>query len=204
MDDAFPLSDEQLERLGQLLDTRAVPFGGFNLEALDGFLSVLAVSPESVLPERWLPLVWGHAPPRWDSDAEAAEVRSLLTTHWRTCQARVREGEAASDELSPLLWLPEDPMAEQPDTLDVGSDWAHGFFRGVELQEDGWQRWVDSQDWIDEIFGLVQALATGIAEVEPGESDEPLSYRERMEIVASLPGMLSDLFEYREEQRALN
>ena len=40
------LDDDQIERLSQLLDQRAVPFKGFNLEALDGYLSALVVSPD--------------------------------------------------------------------------------------------------------------------------------------------------------------
>ena len=191
-----PLNDAQLERLGELLDLRAVPFGGFNLEALDGFLSALAVSPEPVETDEWQPQVWGGKLPRWENLAESAEVQGLLMAHWATCQTRARLGDDGADDYSPLLWLPEDPLADQPDALDVGHDWAHGFFRAVELREEGWQSWVDNEDWIDEIFGLVQELATGIAEVEPGEPDEPLSYRERLEIVASLPGMLADLHEH--------
>jgi uncharacterized protein len=195
-----PLSDEQLERLGQLLDLRAVPFGGFNLEALDGFLSALAVSPEPVEPEEWQPLVWGGTAPRWENLEESAEVQGLLLAHWQTCVKRARLGDDLADDYSPLLWLPEDPLAEQPDALDIGHDWAHGFFRAVELREDGWQKWVDSQDWIDEIFGLVQELATGLVEGEEGELPEPVTYRERLEIVASLPGMLADLNDHRVEQ----
>jgi len=40
--------DDQIERLAQLLEQRAVPFKGFNLEALDGYLSALVLSPEPV------------------------------------------------------------------------------------------------------------------------------------------------------------
>ena len=197
MSTPMPLNDDQLERLGELLDLRAVPFGGFNLEALDGFLSALAVSPDAVAMAEWQPLVWGGATPRWDDRDEAAEVQALLSAHWQTCVQRARHGDELADDYSPLLWLPEDPLAEQPDALDIGRDWAHGFFRAVELREAAWQDWVDSEDWIDEIFGLIQELATGIVEGEPGEPDEPVSYRERLEIVASLPSMLADLHEHR-------
>ena len=49
------LDDAQIERLSALLEQRAVPFRGFNLEALDGFLSALVVSPSPVpLPAAWL------------------------------------------------------------------------------------------------------------------------------------------------------
>lgn len=200
----MPLNDTQLERLGELLDQRAVPFGGFNLEALDGFMSALAVCPETVLPSEWQPIVWGGAMPRWDNLEEVSEVQTLLMAHWNTCVIRGQLGDDLTDDYSPLLWLPEDPLAEQPDALDIGNDWAHGFFRAVELRDVAWQHWVDNHDWIDEIFGLIQELATGIVDGEPGEPDEPLSYRERLEIVASLPGMLADLHEHRSGKRKPN
>ena len=68
------LDDARLDRLSDLLDARAVPFKGFNLEALDGFLSAVAVSPDTVPMEEWQPVVWGGKPPRWDNAEEAAEV----------------------------------------------------------------------------------------------------------------------------------
>src|SRR5690606_1500202 len=50
------LDEDRIERLADLLDRRAVPFKGFNLEALDGFLTALAVSPSAVQPEEWQPV----------------------------------------------------------------------------------------------------------------------------------------------------
>src|SRR5690606_19710815 len=87
------LDDAQIARLSDLLEQRAVPFRGFNLEALDGFLSALVVAPSPVPVEEWEPAVWGGKPPRWDSEAEAAEVRELLQGHWNMCAARARHGE---------------------------------------------------------------------------------------------------------------
>lgn len=196
------LTDEQIERLGHLLDLRAVPFQGFNLEALDGYLSALAVAPEDLPDDEWQAPVWGPKPPRWADAAEAEEVQMLLGGLRNACRARVRyEAEDLPEHLSPLLWLPEDPEAEHPDTLDIGRDWAHGFFHAVELRSEAWQRWLDSEDWVDEIFALLEQLATGeVMPEEPGEPVEALTYRERLEIVASLPGMLCDLHHQRIEE----
>lgn len=195
------LSDPQVERLGELLDLRAVPFKGLNLEALDGFLSALAISPDPVPAGEWQAQVWGTQAPRWHDPEEKAEAEALLLGHWNTCVDRVRNAEEElPEQLSPLLWLPEDPEAEQPDELDVGRDWAHGFFRAVELRSEAWQQLLDANDWVDEIFALLEQLATGEAEPEPGETPEPTTFRERMEIVASLPGMLADLHQHHIEQ----
>ena len=39
------LDDGQVDRLSELLEQHAVPAQGLNLEALDGFVSALVVSP---------------------------------------------------------------------------------------------------------------------------------------------------------------
>lgn len=193
------LDDAQLERLSDLLDTRAVPFKGFNLEALDGFLSALAVGPEAVPAEEWQPVVWGGKPPRWDNAEEAAEVDGLLQAHWNLVTQRVRHGsDELPDALAPLLWLPEDPSEHEDDDLDVGRDWAYGFFRGVELREAGWDAWLDEHDWIDEIFGMLDRLASGeVIGEDPTAEPTPLEYRERLGIVIELPSMLADLHHHR-------
>lgn len=94
-------------------------------------------------------------------------------------------------------------MEGDDDALDVGRDWAFGFFRGVELREAAWERWLDEHDWIDEIFQLLDQLASGEVLDGHGLADDgtamatPLDYRQRLDIIASLPGMLADLQRHR-------
>jgi uncharacterized protein len=195
------LSDDQIERLAELLEHYAVPVRGFNLEALDGYLSALAVSPGEITPAEWQPVVWGSTTPDWKSPAEANEAQQLLLGQCNACNARVRHGEDPPEHLAPLLWLPEDILGDHPDTLDVGHDWALGFYRGVDLRSEAWDEWLDKEEWIDDIFGLLERLATGEVGAEnEGDAATPISYRERVEITASLPAMLADLHEYRIEQ----
>jgi uncharacterized protein len=195
------LDDAQVDRLSELLEQHAVPAQGLNLEALDGFVSALVVSPGTpVAFEEWNAQVWGAAP-RMDSRAQADEAEALLRTHWNGCQARVRSGEDPPEHLAPLLWLPENPLEDHPDELDVGRDWALGFYRGVDLRQGDWDRWLEAEDWVDDIFELLERLATGVVEGEE-EGDPPvkLTYRERLEITASLPAMLADLASFKAEQ----
>ncbi|RNF83720.1 UPF0149 family protein [Montanilutibacter psychrotolerans] len=193
------LDDAQIERLAELLEQRAVPFKGFNLEALDGFLSALVVSPDVIAPAEWHPAVWGGTTPRWGDAAEQAEVEALLAGHWNMVSQRVRHGDDdLPDHLAPLLWLPEETEAEHPDELDVGRDWAVGFFSGAQLREMQWDQWLDDNGWIEEIFSLFDQLASGeVLAEDPTAPATPISYRERLEIIASLPGMLADLNHHR-------
>jgi len=197
------LDDRDVERLGEILDQLAIPHGGFNMEALDGFLSALAVSPEHVPPLEWQQAVWGEQPAAFAGTDESDEAQRLLLGHWNACVARVKwQGDDLPENLSPLLWLPEDPEAEQPDELDVGSDWAQGFFTAVDLRADAWQAWLDTQDWIDEIFEFMERLASGVVEAEhEGDPPQRLTFKERMEIIASLPDMLADLHQFKIESQ---
>ncbi len=193
------LDDTAIERLAELLEQRAVPFKGFNLEVLDGYLSALAVSPDPVTPGEWQPAVWGGKAPRWQDEAEALDVQALLLGHSNMAVARVRHGgDDLPDHLAPLLWLPEDPEAESDDELDVGRDWALGFFTAVALREAEWDRWLDENEWIEEIFSLLDQLASGeVLAEDPTAPATPISYRERLEIIAGLPDMLADLHHHR-------
>ena len=201
------LDEARIDRLAELLEQRAVPFKGLNIEALDGFLTALAVSPSAVPPEEWQPVVWGGKAPTWDSEEEGRQVQLLLMAHLDMCLARVRHGEGElPDHLAPLMWLPGDPEltgeeALQEDELDVGSDWAHGFFSAVMLREEEWDRWLDDNDWIEDIFDALDRLASGEAINPEDPTAEPMrvGYRERLGIVIDIPGMMADLNHHRVE-----
>ena len=186
------LDEASIERLADLLDRRAVPFKGFNLEALDGYLSALVVSPGLVMPSEWQPRIWGGKEPRWQDADEAREVLTLLMAHWNMCAARVRHDEDdLPDHLAPLMWLPEDPEltgedALHEDELDVGSDWALGFFEGVSLREAEWDAWLDGNDWMDEAFDMLDRLATGEVLDPHGMPADPCTPEELLQKFARL------------------
>lgn len=195
------LDEAGIDRLAELLQQRAVPFKGLNIEALDGFLTALVVSPAMVMPSEWIPEVWGGKPPRWENEDEAFQVHQLLMGHWNMCAERVRyDGADLPEHLPPLIWLPDDPEQagedpEKSDALAIGADWAIGFFRGVELREHDWDRWLDAHDWVEEILDALHRLAAGeaINHRDPTAPAMPVDYRERLAIIIDLPGMMADL-----------
>jgi uncharacterized protein len=196
--------DDQINRLAQLLDQRALPFNGLNIESLDGYLSAMVLSPNDIVIEEWQPPVWGRLPPRWDNDVERAQVDALLQDQWHLASLRARfDGDELPAYLSPLIWLPEDPHAIDDDTsgakaLDIGRAWASGFFRGVQLRESAWDAWLDGSEWINDIFLLLDQLASGeILDLDLSGVPIPITYRQRLDIVASLPDMLRNLHHHR-------
>ena len=191
----FTLDDPRIGELEDLLELRAVPHGGFGLEALDGYLTALVLCREPVGPSEWMPRVWGKFAPRWENEEEATAVISLLMSAWNTVAHRVRlGGEDMNPEALPMWWLPDDVDAEHGDEVDIGAEWAGGFLDGMELRGDDWDAWIAEQPWIADIEGYLEGLAIGsYPPEEPGIDREPLSYRERLEIFFSLPDMMLDL-----------
>src|SRR5690606_38885462 len=130
----------------------------------------------------------------------ADEVAGLLAeARELALQRACHDGDTLPAHLMPLLWLPEDPEAPHPDTLDAGGAWADGFLRAVELREAAWDAWLDEDDWIAAILGLVDQLASGeVLDLDdPAAPATPLSWRERIDTIAALPGMLADLQHHR-------
>lgn len=203
--------DDQIERLAQLLEQRAVPFRGFDMEALDGYLSALVLSPEPVPFEEWQAPIWG-LPPRWDDD-ERAQVDAMLRDQMHLVALRVRcDADPWPVQFTPPVQVPTPADVErlglEEDTLPIGGLWATGFFRGVALREAAWDAWLDANDGVEQIFILLDQLASGdvldddvlLAGITSGHPDvpgTPITFRQRLDIIASLPAMLTDLQHYR-------
>jgi uncharacterized protein len=76
-----PLSDDELNRLGEFLDEIGPP--AMNMESLDGYFAALICGPDMVLPSEYLPGIWGEDF-CFDSDHQATDILGLLMRHWGT------------------------------------------------------------------------------------------------------------------------
>ncbi len=72
------ITDSELEELQDFLLSDTVPEGAMLLDSLDGFFTALVIGPVTVLPGRWLPLVWdmsgGGAEPKFESLEQAQRI----------------------------------------------------------------------------------------------------------------------------------
>lgn len=179
-------TDQDAEALAQLLETRAIPFGGMSLEQLDGFLCGIVVSPEPIPQSQWMPRVWGKEP-RWenerDRDAHYAPILHLKAA----IERRVRlDEEAFTEQDMPFIWVPEDGAAPD-DGIPVAAEWADGFLEAVGFHEFEWGEWEGGEEWVTEALDLIQSLSGGEDVEEPGHEG-------RLAIVGQLPAVLHDLY----------
>jgi uncharacterized protein len=131
-----PLSEEELDELDQFLlylDEEE----SMTLEALDGFLHAIAIGPETLMPSRWLPKVWGQTdgsmmPPAEDLD-QMEHVLQLVMRHFNS----IVFGFGQRPQFIEPLWgtTQYGEMGEFEDA----EMWAYGFCEGVNLNRAAWQ-----------------------------------------------------------------
>lgn len=174
--DNRPLADEELDDLDELL--AALPHeGAMNIEALDGYLAGLLLTPGRALADvpgqDWLPVIWGG-----DGDADPApfvsgkqrkKVMMLVLRHLHSIATAWAE--------RPQAWEPIFSFADGDDEdteYADAEDWAAGFLMAVELAPEAWAPWFDSGE-IAELLAPVAALGSeggALADASPAERDE--------------------------------
>ncbi len=119
-----------LDALDAFLLSDRAPEASMGLSDLDGVLAGIAAGPELVMPNEWLPVVWGGAEPAFEGVDEA---RSVLGTIMGRHNEIVRALGTAPDEFDPAFW-------EGPDDGGVVvTDWAAGFLDAVNLRPKAWE-----------------------------------------------------------------
>lgn len=134
--DLLPLSDEELQQLDQLL--AGLPDEALNIEALDGYLSALLLSPvplASLAGDAWLPAIWGGGDP-FPSGKQRKKLQLLVLRHTRALDA-----ELGTPAWQPLFSMLEDGAQEWVDA----EDWCTGFMLGVDLAGEAWEPLFEQQ-----------------------------------------------------------
>lgn len=138
--DNLPLSDEELSTLDDMLG-KLPSDGAMNIEALDGYLAGLLLSPQPLadLPGAdWLPLVWGGEGEDGQPDTypfvsgkQKKRVILLVLRHLQSI--------AITWATQPEAWEPIFSVAELNDEdLTDAEDWSIGFMSAVDLAPGAW------------------------------------------------------------------
>jgi len=134
-----PFSDDELDELADFLDSDAVPADAMDISMLHGFLTALALSPETASPEVWMPLVWGEdgAVPTFSTPTQQTHIESLVHRLHGHIAATLSHD---AGNFMPILYVDEE------DKLDISRPWCHGFTQGVWLQEEAWAPMFESDE----------------------------------------------------------
>ena len=143
-----PLSEDDMQTLDMFLANLDGEVPSF--EALDGLFCALRCAPTLVPPSGYLPVILGEDDGFEDAD-QARTMLTLITRHWNTVSAGLREAMETQTLYLPALLVDDEDQA-------TGNDWAEGFLLGVSMTEDDWDDFIDDED-LGELLVPMMVLA---------------------------------------------
>lgn len=142
-----PLADEELDELGDFLMSSATGDESMDISMLDGFLTALAVGPNTLPPSRWMPLVWG-GDMIWKSQQQAERMMSLVFRHANDILFYLREN---PETFEPLLYERE----HEGKLIPVIDEWCAGFVRGMALDEASWRPLIEADEGDEMLYPIL-------------------------------------------------
>ena len=184
-----PLTDAELDRLGDFLESRKSG-KAMNLEELDGFFAALIAGPETVMPSEYYREVFGREMSEacdFGSLGEANEILGLMMRHWNTIAATLYKGEVYV------------PLLRDENGVAQANDWAHGFMRGMGMRHDGWAELVDDEEHGGCLIPMMMLFHEH--DEDPEMRPQPISPEKREDIIAHMAAGLLQAYRYFRAQR---
>ena len=180
-----PLTEKEFDDLDQFLLSERSPEDAMTMDTLHGYLTAIAIGPETIMPAEWLPRVWGQeegAAPKWKNAKEEERIINLIM---RFMNEVLITFEVAPKEFEPLYCEHE----HQGQTLIDAEAWCWGFWEGMELREGSW-----NEIWESDAAPLMRPIyLLGADEIEEDELplvEDPLkAHKLAQELEANLPAI---------------
>ncbi len=182
------LDEAEYEELGELLATRAGE-DGLLLDALHGLITAIAIGPEPVPPDEWMPQVIDDSNP-FESIEQAERAIALILRMYNSVSTDLEEL-----RYEPILGSVE---TEGGDSTYSAQGWCEGFSMGVDLRADAWETRMKQDRELVELLAPILALAgdEGVFETEAAEDPAPLSEAEYEDALNKLPAAVYDVQQY--------
>ena len=146
-----------LEPLGDFLDSARAPEACMDLSELDGFLAGLAVSPEPVPPDEWLPMVWDDEDPEFEDKAEADLILGTMFARYNEITEGLDSDESGYD---PVYW-------QDATGRTVVEDWSVGFMRAVGMRREAWEGVLETADGAKLFIPIVAVASLSSPDIDP-------------------------------------
>ena len=182
------IPDEEIEVLAGFLSR--VKGGDIpNVEALDGFLTALVISPDLVKPSEFTDVITKGGTPEGDlvfeSTDEAQQFFSLLMAHWNRINRAFRSG----DIYMPLLF--EDANGEVR-----GNDWARGFLKGTHLRHEDWMEVSNSEEHGGPFVYIWLLVYEDDPDPKIRSNTEPFTSEQRDTMIGGMTAGATQLYDY--------
>jgi uncharacterized protein len=206
------LSDGEIDKLEDFLQSRCLPKGGMSISMLDGYLTAILSMPEPIPPSEWLPRVWsrgegddGANQERQPDDGftfeSAEEAQRLTGLVLRRKNEIIQDFEEGMLQPIFLKRRAEDGVAQSV-FADV---WCVGYLRGMTVHGDAWEPLVTRSDDDAVYLAPIFALALSLLASDTDDDETPnalLNDQKRAEFTELVPSAACAIHQYwRERQR---
>jgi uncharacterized protein len=182
------LDEQDIAELDELLSALQNP-DALRLDGAQGVLAAVAISPERIESEIWLPVILGSEP-----TLEATEQAQRLLELLVRLKSAVDYG-IAHYSFEPIF---AELVDESDDSHVAVSGWCDGFSLGIDLLAEQWEAQMLIDDTLIELLSPIMALGVddGAFSEMRHEHVAPLSDAEREDLMQQLPRVLSDVLHY--------
>src|ERR1700739_4214878 len=144
-----PLSEKEFDELDQFLLSERSPEDAMTMDTLHGYLTAIAIGPETIMPAEWLPRVWGQGGKDAPKVKTPKEEEGIVNLIMRFMNEVLVTFEVAPKEFEPLFVEHE----YEGQTLIDAEAWCWGFWDGMELRPGSW-----NEIWDSEVAALMQPI----------------------------------------------
>jgi uncharacterized protein len=138
-----PLSDEEIQELEDFLMEDRDGAEAMMFDTMDGYMHAVAIGPTTLMPQQWLPAVWGQTAaqgmmPAVPSMGQLNRILELVMRHFNGIIAGLEDD-------PPDVYPHWNVMAFEGREHDDAEAWAWGFVQGVDLCRADWRPLLETE-----------------------------------------------------------
>lgn len=191
------MTEQEIDRLEELLSSDAFNGEAMTLDTLQGFLSAVASSPETIPQSVWLAEAIGESP-RYDSPEQEKETIALLLKFYDTISSALANG----DDFDLILY----GLEEDAEELDYTA-WCDGYIYGSQIGETNWFK--AAGEFTDDLGEKMEVffLLNGLLKEDALKHKQPwLTAKEEERALdkaqEDMPAVIGDIYRFWKIQRA--
>lgn len=168
-----PLSENELEELDRFLISDLIAEESLSLDALDGYLTAIAIGPSELAFDDWFFGIWGPGReymPNFEAMDNADHIVNLIVRHLNYIQAGL---ENDPDNIQLIF---ESLLNDQEEEYLDPRMWAYGFLCGMDLSKQDWYPLFDDPDGQEALYPIYLLGTDNVSDEEKAKL-EPLEQR---------------------------
>ena len=130
-----PLTEVELEELDHFLLYEVQSDDSMTSDTLDRYLHAIAIGPTSLMPQQWMPGIWGEGTSMMPPVESIEKLNRILGLIMRRFNSIIEAMEQLPRDIDPIWYVSEYLDKE----YDDAEGWAYGFTQGMKLCWKDWE-----------------------------------------------------------------